>query len=586
MMPTKQPDPSPGKRAAEVALSEPPRAPQGATVSAPSRLRTNLRWLIGIRLVVITSLVLPYMLIQLSSNIVTPEFDFLYVFAGLTYAASIGYIFLARFGAPPVLQARVQFLGDLLLVTSLVYYFGSASAFSILYLAVIMTASALLGSRAAMTASTAAWALYALVSVLSFKAWIPIPNNAATEGITLLVLLYKLGVHLLGFYGVAVLAARLSRGVSQLELELEEKAGDLADLEIRHKDIVESVPSGLLTTDLSGIIVSVNRAGVEILGQPATQLEGRSITAAGLLTRDQWEAFNRSPELGTNERHELDWQRPDGLRHVGFSLTRLTSADGDPTGWIFVYQDLTTWRKLEEEVRLKDRMAAVGEMAAGIAHEVGNPLAAISGSVQMLSKSVSEASPQRKLLDIVFKESQRLNRTIKGFLQFARPSERSIIEFDICRLLAENLDLLRNSKEVGPEHQIALRLDPEAARITADPDQISQLFWNLARNALRAMPEGGSLTISGKLIDGFYTLVFRDTGCGMSEEQRRKMFHPFQTGFGQGTGIGMAIVYRIVEEHGGHLEVETALDSGTEVRIILPARIDSPLPATAGALNG
>ena len=185
---------------------------QSHSATGPAaRLQMHLRWMIGMRLVIITSLVLPYMLIQLSSNLETPEFDFLYVFAALTYAASLGYIFLMRFGLAPGLQARAQFAGDLLLVTSLVFYFGSASAFSILYLAVIMTASGLIGSHAATTTSTVAWVLYALVSVLAFKGWLPSPGGSSTESITFWVLLYKLGVHLLGFYGVALLASRLTR---------------------------------------------------------------------------------------------------------------------------------------------------------------------------------------------------------------------------------------------------------------------------------------------------------------------------------------------------------------------------------------
>jgi two-component system sensor histidine kinase PilS (NtrC family) len=538
--------------------------------------------MIGVRLVVITSLVLPYMLIQISVNLDTPEFDFLYLFAALTYSASILYIFLQRFAVSPIVQARFQFAGDLLLVTSLVYYFGSASAFSILYLAVIMTAAAVLGSRAALTASSTAWVLYAAVSVLSYKGWIAVPSGGGGDGLTLWMLLYKLGVHLLGFYGVAILASRLSRGVSQLELELEEASGDLADLKIRHQDIIESVPSGLLTTNLEGTITSLNKAGAEILGLPPSAFEGRPIEEAGLLTPSQWKRFNQNPELGTTQRHEIDWHREDGVRHVGFSLNRLASADGQPTGWILVFQDLTRWRKMEEEIRLKDRMAAVGELAAGIAHEVGNPLAAISGSVQMLGKTVAESSPQHKLLEIILKESQRLNRTIKSFLQFARPKERSMIEFDICQLLAENLNLLRNSQEVSDAHRIELDVVPEVAQITADPDQISQLFWNLARNALKSMPDGGKLRISGLLTGETYTLSFRDDGCGMGEEQRRKMFHPFQSGFREGTGIGMAIVYRIVEEHGGRLEVESALDHGTEIRITLPTRLNAMAMETTG----
>jgi two-component system sensor histidine kinase PilS (NtrC family) len=546
------------------------------------RLQTHLRWMIGVRLVVITSLALPYMLIQLSGNLNTPDFDFLYVFAALAYAASAAYIFLLRFGVPPILQARAQFAGDLLLVTSLVYYFGSASAFSILYLAVIMTAAALLGTRAATTAGTVAWVLYALVSVLSFKGWLIAPAGSS-EGITIWVLIYKLGVHLLGFYGVAQLASRLSQGVSQLELELEEKTGRLEELQLRHEDIVQSIPSGLLTTDLGGTITSLNHAGEDILGLTAESMLDTLIWERGLLTPRQWELFTQHPELGTRQRNEIDWPRADGTRHIGFSLTALASPDDAPAGWVLVFQDLTRWRRLEDDMRLKDRMAAVGEMAAGIAHEVGNPLAAISGSVQMLSKAASEDSPQRRLLDIVFKESQRLNRTIKGFLQFARPAERSIIEFDVARMLSENVDLLKNSKEVAPDHQIELTLEPAEARITADPDQISQLFWNLARNALRSMEAGGKLTIAGTLDNGSYSLVFRDTGCGMTENERRKMFHPFQSGFGGGTGVGMAIVYRIVEEHSGRLQVDSEVDHGTVVNITLPARLDNHLLANVGA---
>lgn len=547
-----------------------------------ARLVTHLRWMIGIRLVAITSLVLPYLLIQLSTNLITPAFDFLYLFAGLTYGASLLYIFTMRFGLPALVQARVQFAGDLFLVTCLVYYFGSASAFSILYLAVIMTAAAMLGTGAALTTSCIGWLLYAAVSIASFGGWLPPSSGGGTEGITLSLLVYKLAVHLVGFCGVAILTSKLTAGVSRLETELEEKREDLADLRVRHQDILHSVPSGLLTTNLEGRITTINRAGEEILGLPADQLGGREIEHTGLFTAEQWQRFTDRSELRA-ERNELKLLHDDETRFIGFSVTQLTSAEGAPSGWVLVFQDLTNYRQLEEQIRLKDRMAAVGELAAGIAHELGNPLAAISGSVQMLSKGIKEGSQPSKLLDIMLKESQRLNRTIKGFLQFARPKERSIVEFDVCKLLEENLELLRNSKEVSPAHRLALELSPSSSHITADPDQISQLFWNLARNALRAMPGGGTLTVTGELTAGDYLLSFHDTGRGMTDEERRKIFHPFHTGFSGGTGIGMSIVYRIVEEHSGRLDVESQPDRGTIIRVHLPAGIHTPEPMRAEA---
>src|SRR5690606_9937485 len=217
------------------------------------------------------------------------------------------------------------------------------------------------------------------------------------------------------------------------------------------------------------------------------------------------------------DRIEAEIRRGDDVVPVGFGLSRLTDASGVAVGTIVVFQDLTPWRRLQEELRVKDRMAAAGELAAGIAHEVGNPLAAISGSVQLLSSALPATESQRKLLDIILKESHRLDRTIKGFLRFARPKERSSSRFDVARLLAENLELLRNSEEVTGRHRFSARFDPPSAFMIGDSDQISQVFWNLARNALRAMPGGGEIRLSGELSGESYLIEFRDTGSGMSE---------------------------------------------------------------------
>jgi two-component system sensor histidine kinase PilS (NtrC family) len=419
-----------------------------------------------------------------------------------------------------------------------------------------------------------------VVSIGAHLGWLPPPSGA--DRLSLSMLLYKLGVHLVGFYGVAILASRLVTGFSRLETELEEERGHLADLRVRHQDILESVPSGLLTTDLVGHVTSLNRAGGEILGLAAGDVEGRPNDATGMFTRSDWDRFGDDPELGA-QRNELTLSRGEETRYLGYSVTRLTSAEGSPSGWVIVFRDLTDWRALEERLRLKDRMAAIGELAAGIAHELGNPLAAISGSVQMLLREAPEGSPQRKLLDIMSKESQRLDRTIKGFLQFARPRERSIVEFDVCRLLEENMELLRNSKEVGEFHRLELDLRPPAIRMTADPDQVSQLFWNLARNALRAMPDGGGLQIRGELAGEHLQLAFEDSGVGMTDEERRRIFHPFRSSFSGGIGIGMSIVYRIVEEHSGRLDVESRPGRGTTITVLLPVRLESMTPVRAEA---
>ena len=269
-------------------------------------------------------------------------------------------------------------------------------------------------------------------------------------------------------------------------------------------------------------------------------------------------------------REESEYATDGDAKRIGYTVTLLNRADGSGAGYLVIFQDLTEWRQMQEELRLKDRMAAVGELASGLAHEVGNPLAAISGSVQMLSGALPEESSHKKLIDIISKESTRLDRTIKGFLQFARPKARASVRFDIAAQLAENVELLVNSPEVSTSHRVDLELDPPSANLVADPDQISQIFWNLARNALRAMENGGTLRIVGTVAENVYRLQFIDSGRGMSEEERAKLFHPFRSFFDGGTGIGMAIVYRIVEEHSGRLWVESRPGEGTTITVELP----------------
>jgi two-component system sensor histidine kinase PilS (NtrC family) len=203
--------------------------------------------------------------------------------------------------------------------------------------------------------------------------------------------------------------------------------------------------------------------------------------------------------------------------------------------------------------------------------------------VQLLARTPGEGESRQKLVEILLKESQRLDRTIKGFLRFARPNERSSVRFDVARLLANNFELLRNSEEVSPRHRLVLDLDAPSADLVADPDQVTQIFWNLARNALRAMPDGGELRVAGGLAGGHYRLQVADTGRGMTEEQRANLFHPFHSFFDSGTGIGMAIVYRIVEEHGGRLDVESQPGKGTTITVELPA-VDAAAAAVGSAL--
>lgn len=547
-------------------------SPRAGVKTQDHRLADQLKWLIGLRLVVITSVLLPAYLLQLSSSGETVEIDFLLSLAGFSYVASLIYIGLLSLAPNHLtLQAYVQFVGDLALVTGLVYQFGgTTSPFSMLYLIVISVAAALLRRRAGVTVAELAWVFYAGLIVSLYFGWVESPGGEPTS---IARLTYSLAIHLFGFYAVALLTSYLARDVARVEQELEEKSEDLADLEVFHRDVIESMTSGLVTTDLAGNVTSINRVGRSILEVDADSIVGSPIDSLGLFSAQKWDELRTASTEGVGRiRDEAEIENPDGRAWVGFSVGELLDVDGRARGFTLIFQDLTEWRKLQEEVRIKDRMAAVGELAAGLAHEIGNPLAAISGSVQMLSSTVPADSSQHKLLDITLQESRRLDRIIKDFLQYARPKAKKEQRYNIAKLLQQNVQLLRNSEEVSDDHLVEIDLVPSSLSLVGDPDQMSQVFWNLTRNSLRAMPGGGTIRVVGELDDGVYRISYSDTGRGMSEEERANLFHPFQSFFDGGTGIGMAIVYRIVEEHHGRIVVDSEPGVGTTIAIELPAQ--------------
>jgi two-component system sensor histidine kinase PilS (NtrC family) len=229
-------------------------------------------------------------------------------------------------------------------------------------------------------------------------------------------------------------------------------------------------------------------------------------------------------------------------------------------------------RRLERDARLRQRLAAVGEMAAGIAHEIRNPLASMSGSIQVLRQELPLSEDQALLMDIVLRESERLNDTIKSFLAYARPQRQASTRFDVGRMLHDTATLLRNSPEVRDDHRIEVEIEPSDVWFEADENQVRQVVWNLATNGLRAMPGGGRLRLVARLDDvaGQLVLQVDDEGTGIAPEDLDGLFQPFRGGFERGTGLGLAIVHRIASDHDGEVQVESQQGCGTSVRVRLP----------------
>ena len=549
----------------------------------------HLRWLIALRLLAITSVSVPYALWTLLEE-EKPRAEGFNLFAGGVYLASLVYIVFGRLlPGRTILQTYLQLAGDVLLVTGLLYLYGGASSpFSMLYLVIIAVAASMLGRSGALTIAGLAYALYAGLGVGLFFHALPQSSIALPSDAPASLLIYNLGTHLMGFLAVALLTAFLAERAVTTEERLARETLNLATLELEHRDVVESMTGGLLTTDLNGLILTVNRAGLEILGEAARPAIGRDVASLGLLTAEGFatlssEAVKQSATDPGRTSYEIERTAGGAKQVLGLSLGPLYDAQGLQRGFLLTFRDLTELRRLQDELRMRDRMAAVGELAAGLAHEIGNPLAAISGSVQLLSSQSPYDAGQRRLLEIVLKESQRLDRTIQGFLRFARPRDRSVVPFDVARLLAENVALLRNSPELLPSHEIVSRLDPASFEIRADPDQVSQIFWNLARNALHAMPGGGRLTVEGSLVTNAYRLRVADSGTGMTSAEKADLFQPFRAGHPRHGGMGMAIVYRIVTEHGGSIGVDSEPGVGTSIAVDLPLVISGPLKTLASA---
>ena len=278
---------------------------------------------------------------------------------------------------------------------------------------------------------------------------------------------------------------------------------------------------------------------------------------------------------GARRRHEFRYQAMDGRGEleIGLTATHLETPGGR-AGLLFTFQDVTAIKKLERDSAIQQRLAAVGEMAAGIAHEIRNPLASMSGSIQILRQELPLSSEQEQLMDIVLRESERLNTTIRSFLAYARPQRFQIERFDLRRALNDTALLLRNSADVLEQHQISVDVPPTELWYEADEGQIKQIVWNLATNGLRAMPHGGRLHLVGAVepsMDGV-VLTVSDEGIGIPPEELDALFQPFHGTFAKGSGLGLAIVHRIVSDYSGEISVSSQPGSGTTVSVRLPAR--------------
>jgi two-component system sensor histidine kinase PilS (NtrC family) len=549
-------------------------------------LNERLKWSLFLRVVVVTLMLGAAAALQrtVDEPVVPRPLTILYVLIGITYALTVCYaVALPRLDGRLPLFAYGQVLHDLLFATATVALTGAVdSPFIVLYTLAIVNASLLLYRRgtvfavalSALALGLLAWAPPGWLGRATDDsvAWLLAPRGAQAERNPALLLA------LAGFVAVGALASFLADQLRRASERLEAKSVDLAELEALNRLVVQSIQSGLVTVGPDGRITSLNRAAREITGRPAAEVVGRPVS-------ELFPAIDLDAGL-RGERWEVDYTRPTGEPlTLGFSVSTLRDGEVEARslGRIVLFQDLTPYKALEEQVRRADRLAAVGKLAAGMAHEIRNPLASMSGSIQVLKQELVTASAEhRRLMDIVVRETDRLNELITDFLLFARPGQARREPVDLAAVIEETAALAGQGKDgrIGLEVKLERPLP-----LIGDPRELRQVFWNLLVNAEQAMPHGGTVEVRGRLADATTVEVtVRDAGEGIAAKDLPKIFDPFFTTKVNGTGLGLAIVHRIVQSHGGSIAVASRPAAGTTFTLRFPVA-EAAAPVGAGVLN-
>ena len=523
--------------------------------------RVWLAWLVKVRIVILTLLVaIELTIIRFTPSILALKF-FVTV-ALFWYGISIFYLVLLPLWKKHRVQSVLQVLSDLLFVTLVVYATGGVdSSLNFLYPLVIIVASILLPRVWAYLTAALAFILYGAVLDLTFFEIVPSYSSSHPGLRTLQAVIL---VNLFAFMAVAYLAGLLASKLRQVDVRLKHTSGQLENLQVLHENIIESITGGILTTETDGYITFANGAAQKLLESEAHELIGQPVHQLFL---------DPLPLPAAETAHgEVRFVSGNNYRKTFRVLVSgLEVPERGTIGFVYTFDDLTQIRRLEREVRMQDRLAAVGRLAAAIAHEIRNPLTSIAGSVSMLSEIPNLSEEHRKLLQIVTRESERLNNIVTDFLVYSRNRQYRLARVDLLPLLEDTLTLLEHrlkAEDSGIRVQRNYRVPSVIAM--ADGDKIKQVFWNFCENAVRAMKAGGTLSITAEAAGKEWQIMFGDSGPGISPKIVERLFEPFQSEFEGGTGLGLAIVYQIVQAHEGKVWARSKLGIGSEFVLRLP----------------
>jgi two-component system sensor histidine kinase PilS (NtrC family) len=554
-------------------------SPRTAPDDLAETLRRRVVYLMLFRLVLI-SLVLGSTLVLWwisDVDLATPSSMVVYAIIATTYLLTIVYALAVNRAVDLVRLANIQLALDLVTSALLMHVTGGAqSAYTFFFPLAIIAAAIVHFRTGAVVVAGAAALLYSAVALLGWFELLPVPQGQAVLpwDATAVELGRAMALNLAACAGVAVLASNLGGQIQQTSLSLASQRDVTASLYALHEDIVRSLSSGLLTVDQNGAVLTVNQAACDILGAPADALAGRPLA-------DVMPGIEQAlAELGTQhvaQRRDLVRARPGGDEQVlAVSASQLRSNRDEVIGGVVNFQDLTELRAMERQVRRAERLAVIGTLAAGVAHEIRNPLASISGSIELLraAPQVDAGDDSRALMDIVTREVDRLNALITDLLDYTNPQPRALVGFDLAGLARETVQVFVQDRSLEGVHVTCEGL--AALEIVADPGRIRQVLWNLLRNAGEAARSRLVVRVARR--DAMALIEVCDDGPGIEPEHLERVFDPFFTTKHQGSGLGLATCHSIAREHGGNIHAENEPGGGCRFVMALPLSTQ-PRPA-------
>jgi two-component system sensor histidine kinase PilS (NtrC family) len=550
----------------------------------PDNMTSRFRWLMLARVVIVTFLlgIAAFIDIKGMEPLSAISATALFKIIISTYILSVLYLLLLKFVPNHSLNIYIQSLCDILLVTGMVYATGGIrSIYSIFYPLVIIYSVLFLGRKGGLIIASAAAIFYGLFANLEFYGVID-PFHSVLAYDRLLDASYvitRIATHIFSFYLIAFLMSFVVEQEKRTRNLLARKQSDFDQLALLHRSIIESVDAGILTVNMNREIKSFNRAASEITDLSFKKVENRKISDVFTefpIFRERVNTKVKRPIAKTQ--FEAPFHTGDGRNLIlSCSVSPLRDHDNVDIGNIIILQDLTEINAMRESLEKSQRLAFIGEMAASLAHEIRNPLSSISGSIQMLFQDPTQGESNEKLMQIILRGKDQLENFLRDFLLMARPAPGIREEMDLAGTIREVVESLRCSQDWQEPLEVVINLPDTLPSIHANRTEIRQIIWNLLLNAVQAMPEGGILTIDMHLTKGDETegieIRIIDTGCGIDKEDLRKIFEPFYTTRETGTGLGLAVVRRIVEGYGGTIQIQSKSAEGTICRIWLPRRV-------------